>query len=200
MPDKKLTDNEIVKALEYWKQFDKEIDILIKRYPEEKADLLEQREILKITFGVFDLINHLQADLKIAENINHLQMEELQSLQAQNEEKEDVIQYADKVIKSLQAENERLKAFEDKIAEFNSHIRVEDMLVFASSLDEWLEFCDNLKAEAYKEFAELVHCHCESIINHEWNKRTAPVSWADAYEEFDDEINNFLKELVGEDG
>ena len=60
------------------------------------------------------------------------------------------------LINRLQAENERLKPFEEKIAEFKSHIRVEDMLVFASSLEEWLEFCDNLKAEAYKEFAELL--------------------------------------------
>ena len=60
------------------------------------------------------------------------------------------------LINRLQAENERLKPFEDKIAEFNSHIRVENMLVFASSLEEWLEFCDNLKAEAYKECIKKV--------------------------------------------
>ena len=53
-----------------------------------------------------------------------------------------------------QAEIEGLKPFEDKIAKFKSHIRVEDMLVFASSLEEWLEFCDNLKSEAIKEFCE----------------------------------------------
>lgn len=58
------------------------------------------------------------------------------------------------LINRQQAEIERLKPFEEKISEFNSHIRVEDMLVFASSLEEWLEFCDNLKAEAIKEFAE----------------------------------------------
>ena len=58
------------------------------------------------------------------------------------------------VINRQQAEIERLKPFEEKIAEYNSSIRVEDMLVFASSLEEWLEFCDNLKAEARKEFAE----------------------------------------------
>ena len=86
----------------------------------------------------------------------------------------------------LKAEIERLKPFEDKIAEFNSHIRVEDMLVFASSLEEWLEFCDNLKSEAYKEFAERVKL--------------------EFYYEFDElipsimavKIDNFLKELVGE--
>ena len=55
-----------------------------------------------------------------------------------------------------------------------------------------------IKTEAYKEFAELVHCHCESIINQEWNKNVSPVSWADAYKEFDNEVDNLLNELVGD--
>lgn len=59
----------------------------------------------------------------------------------------------DDLIKHQQAESERLKPLE-KFSEFNSHIRVEDMLVCANSLGEWLEFCDNLKAEAYKELAD----------------------------------------------
>ena len=37
--------------------------------------------------------------------------------------------------------------------EFKARIQVEDMVVCASSLGEWLEFCDTLKAEAIKEFA-----------------------------------------------
>ena len=61
-----------------------------------------------------------------------------------------------KDLASLQAENERLKPFEDKIAEYNSHIRVEGMLVCASSLGEWLEFMQKTKVEAYKEFAEAI--------------------------------------------
>lgn len=67
------------------------------------------------------------------------------------------IRLAYMAIKHLQAENERLKPFEDKFSEFKVHIRVEDMLVCASSLGEWLEFCDNLKAEAYNEFAEWLY-------------------------------------------
>ena len=95
------------------------------------------------------------------------------------------------LINRLQTENERLKSFEDKFAEFNSHIRVEDMLVCASSLGEWLEFCDNLKAEAYKEFAELIkeqkhECGC--------NFRKKPV-----YAVTVDKIDHLLKETVGED-
>lgn len=60
------------------------------------------------------------------------------------------------------------------------------------------ENLETAKAEAYKEFAERIHCHCQSIINQEWNKKVAPVSWADAYEQFDDETDNLLNELVGE--
>ena len=75
-----------------------------------------------------------------------------------NEDKKEIyIADALDLINRLQAENERLKPFEDKIAEFNSHIRVEDMLVFASSLGEWLEFMQKTKAEAIKEFAEKVY-------------------------------------------
>ena len=91
------------------------------------------------------------------------------------------------LINRLQAENERLKPFEDKIAKFNSHIRVEDMLVFASSLEEWLEFCENLKAEAYKEFAERL----KDMSEHFWEEKENFVS--------EEQIDNLLKELVGED-
>ena len=86
-----------------------------------------------------------------------------------------------------QAEIERLKPFEEKIAEYNSSIRVEDMLVFASSLEEWLEFCDDLKAEAYKEFAER-------LKNHFWSKADCDVLIRGV-------IDNLLTELTeGEAG
>lgn len=88
------------------------------------------------------------------------------------------------LINRLQAENERLKTFEDKIAEFKSHIRVEDMLVFANSLEEWLEFCDNLKAEAYKECIEKA----KEVVEKE-----KPYN----YGNFIYLLNNLLKELVG---
>ena len=90
-------------------------------------------------------------------------------------------------IANLKAEIERLKPLE-KFAEFKSHIRVEDMLVCANSLDEWLEFCDNLKAEAYKEFAERL------------DNETFGVYYASSlYHVVDiDDVKEILKELVGE--
>ena len=69
------------------------------------------------------------------------------------------------IINHQDAEIKRLKPFEEKIAEYNSSIRVEDMLVFADSLAEWMEFCDNLKAEARKEFSQKLENRILSLLN-----------------------------------
>jgi hypothetical protein len=58
----------------------------------------------------------------------------------------------------------------------------------------------DVRAEAIKEFAERLHCRCEEVINQEWNKKVSPVSWADAYEEFEEVIDNTLEEMVGDGG
>ena len=167
MPDK-LTDSEIVKALEYWREFDKEIDQMLNgRFKGDKM-LLEQKEIVKITLNLFDLINRLQAEkqnleveLQAMRGAANSYKAENERLKADCENYKQVAENQQRVtldrgfeIKRLKEEIERLKPFEDKIAEFNSHIRVEDMLVFTSSLEEWLEFCNNLKSEVYTDFAE----------------------------------------------
>ena len=156
--DKKLTDNEIVKAL-------KEIlEIML-----TMGDLQKSATIGK----TLDLINRLQADNKNLQERNVI----LRGL-----------------VDTQKAEIERLKPFEDKIAEFNSHIRVEDMLVFASSLEEWLEFCDNLKAEAYKECLGKVRRYIKSYCN-PYGKPTLDYDTSIKIMNF---IDNLLKEMVGE--
>lgn len=57
-----MTDNEIIKALEYWKEFDKEIDQMLSGRFKEDDMLLEQKVIVTITLELFDLINRLQAE------------------------------------------------------------------------------------------------------------------------------------------
>lgn len=57
---KRLTDNEIIKALEYWKKFDNEIDQMLSgRFKDDKM-LIEQKEIVEITLNLFDLIKRLK--------------------------------------------------------------------------------------------------------------------------------------------
>lgn len=48
------------------------------------------------------------------------------------------------------------------------------------------------KAEAYKEFAEKLQAFCKEIIAQDF-------SWTCAYTDFIDDIDNLLKEMVGED-
>lgn len=61
------------------------------------------------------------------------------------------------------------------------------------------ERTDEIKAKAYKEFAEKLQAFCKGIITQEWNKKAAPISWSCAYEDFIDDIDNLLKEMVSEE-
>ena len=49
-------------------------------------------------------------------------------------------------------------------------------------------------------FAEKLKEYCNEIANQEWNKKTSPVSWADAYEDFIDDIDRLLEEMGCNDG
>lgn len=134
MPDK-LTDEQIVKALECCANCES-CDFETTDCP--LGEEMECRSLL--AEYALDLINRQKAE----------KTDLLGKIVAKNI----VIDTQKAKIERLKEEIERLKPFEDKIAEFNSHIRVEDMLVFTSSLEEWLEFCNNLKSEAYTDFAE----------------------------------------------
>ena len=190
MPDKKLTDKEIVKALEICGTYkgkctDCPAFVKVDRsncknvllgaveiINRQNADLIDKEKQLQDALKsmavnktkVIDCekeINRLQAKAIKEQNKNSKLRNERNRLQAQNKDLAETVHNLtiekdalfDKA-EELKAEIERLKPFENKIAEFKSHIRVEDMLVFASSLEEWLEFCENLKAEAIKEFCE----------------------------------------------
>ena len=54
------------------------------------------------------------------------------------------------------------------------------------------------KAEAYTEFAEKLQAFCKEIAAQMWNEKAAPISWSYAYAGFIDDIDNLLKEMVGE--
>ena len=229
MPDKKLTDSEIVKALE-----------ICGTYKGKCTDCpafvkVDRSNCKKVLLGAVEIINRQKADLidkekQLQEALKSMAVnktkvidceKEINRLQAENENysknnrqmTSDILKLY-KELEMAKAEIERLKPFEDKIAEYNSHIRVEEMLVFASSLGEWLEFCDNLKAEAYKEFAEKVHTEIEQALEsnykakgerlekHNVGDSTDFISYCEgkiaALRGIDDFIDDRLKELVGE--
>lgn len=59
---------------------------------------------------------------------------------------------------------------------------------------------EKAKSATVKEFAEKLKEHCNEISNQEWNKKTLPVSWADAYEGFIDDIDRLVEEMGCNDG
>lgn len=88
---------------------------------------------------------------------------------------------------------------------FITHLFLQQILDLINRLQARIDlFADigkmhsEIKTEAYKEFAELVHCHCQDIINQPHNEKVKPLSWKVAYEEFDEYIDNLLKEMVGD--
>ena len=95
------------------------------------------------------------------------------------------------LIKAMAATIERLRAENEDIKFLYENLKAEHI--------ETIKAIKHTKAEAYKEFAELVHCQCEAVINQPHNENVRPVSWKIAYEEFDEKIDNLLQELVGEE-
>ena len=212
MTDKMLTDNEIKKALEIcstYKASCKDCPAFVK---------VDRSNCKQVFLGAIEIINRLQVDLidkekQLQEALKSMAVNKTKVIDCEKEinrqkaeiddlKRNDLPRCKDalrranemgtaleKENQELKAENERLKPFEDKIAEFNSHIRVEDMLVFASSLEEWLEFCENLKAEAYKEFAERLLLCCEDFDE---------INEVILLENLVKAIDDLLKEMVGD--
>ena len=159
MPDK-LTDKEIVKALE----------VCCTKKPCRDCVYLGKKElcIADNTIAVLDLITRLQARVEKCEKVEH---------------------FADKTIATLQAENEQLKK-ENKLLidndvrnKYPNCVLVEKGRIYTKTLDDYDELIADISAEAYKEFAErlkeIMQKYCGDIT--------------------EDDLDNLLKELVGED-
>ena len=52
-----------------------------------------------------------------------------------------------------------------------------------------------IRAEAIDDFAEKLKSKCDGMINEEWNSNVAPMSWAEAYADFKDDIYDIAEQL-----
>jgi FtsZ-binding cell division protein ZapB len=167
--DKKLTDNDIKKALEYWQMFDIEIDDMLMRGFKGDKMLLEQKEVVKITLELFDLINRLEAEKSNLKETLDRVVGEVKGLRDTNKE--------------LQAENERLK-------EENQY---QDQAVLNA-----LRKVRKIRLDAYKEFAGLLEERIAVHLLKNKSNEYAD-GFADALDGVNGEIGDLLKELAGED-
>ena len=55
------------------------------------------------------------------------------------------------------------------------------------------------KKDGYKQgvddFAEKLNAKCDGMIKDKWNSNVAPISWAEAYADFKDDINDIATQL-----
>ena len=73
--------------------------------------------------------------------------------------------------------------------------RQNDLLVSAEDIKEMAR---NERVKAITEFAEKMKRMCDSMISEEHNYHAQPTSWASAYEEFKEDIDEIATELKGE--
>ena len=174
MPDKKLTDNEIKKALECCAS------------EQYTCDQCPYQEIKHYDYdnGFEIMPNGKQYDDWSCErwlNVDLLDL--INRLQAENERLEKVVEYKQGIIDVLFTDNAKLLAKQSEIQATATTNVLRDMELAI----------EIAKAEAYKEFAELsIKRICEQV--------SAPTP-SESYivEKCNQAIYNLLKELVGED-
>ena len=200
MSGKKLTVKEIIKALEYWKKFDNEIDQMLSgRFKDDKM-LIEQKEIVKITLNLFDLINRQKAIIEKSEKVEHFADK---TIETANAEIEELVGNNDKLNIELQsmrsAANSLKMHYEEaqtKIDEFMKKTAVttliDDAVVYTTTIEDFKKFKKKFKSEAVKEFAEKV----ENEIDCQPHSKGLQES-AERYR-IKRIINNILKEMVSE--
>lgn len=49
--------------------------------------------------------------------------------------------------------------------------------------------------KAIDDFADKMNVKCDGMIKDKWNSNTAPISWAEAYADFKDDIDEIAEEL-----
>ena len=57
------------------------------------------------------------------------------------------------------------------------------------------EVVKQIRADAIDEFADKLNAKCSGMIKDKWNSNVAPISWAEAYADFKDDIEEIAEQL-----
>ena len=63
------------------------------------------------------------------------------------------------------------------------------------SKEQLEEHDKQIRADAIDEFARELHKGCNEMIKQTWGSNTAPISWAEAYADFKEDIDQIAEEL-----
>ena len=80
-----------------------------------------------------------------------------------------------------------------QLAEWLEELKSYRASVFSGDMTQTMlkeEYC-----KAIDDFAEKLNAKCDGMIKEKWNNNVAPISWAEAYADFKDDINDIATQL-----
>ena len=81
----------------------------------------------------------------------------------------------------------------EQLAEWLEELKSYRTSVFSGDMTQTMlkeEYC-----KAVDDFAEKLNAKCDGMIKEKWNSNVAPISWAEAYADFKDDINDIAEQL-----
>ena len=81
----------------------------------------------------------------------------------------------------------------EQLAEWLEELKSYRTSVFSGDMTQIMlkeEYC-----KAVDDFAEKLNAKCDGMIKEKWNSNVAPISWAEAYADFKDDIDDIAEEL-----
>ena len=82
---------------------------------------------------------------------------------------------------------------EEQLAEWLEELKSYRASVFSGDMTQKMlkeEYC-----KAIDDFADKMNAKCDGMIKDKWNSNVAPVSWAEAYADFKDDIDEIAEQL-----
>ena len=90
------------------------------------------------------------------------------------------------------------RVLEEWLYDYDKHV-IEQYKADTNLKDTIREIHDNVAQEMYckgiDEFADKLNAKCSEMIKDKWNSNVAPISWAEAYADFKDDIDEIAEEL-----
>ena len=104
-------------------------------------------------------------------------------------------------VASIQRNNDKLNKTLGKISPYYNT----DCIKCAEEREQLAEWLEELKTyrecnvceynKALDDFAEKLNAKCDGMIKDKWNSNVAPISWAEAYADFKDDIDDIAEQL-----
>ena len=93
---------------------------------------------------------------------------------------------------------EELKDYRDK-NKMVVRVDCENMNNIKDKTEELTRYAESQYNKAIDDFAEKLNAKCDRMIKEKWNSNVAPISWAEAYADFKDDIDEIAEQLKAGD-